>query len=195
MKTSVLLLGLALVAPLAAQTKKPQPSPKKAQSRVDAIMDLANDRMSTQIDVMFDDGDFLTVIQLLKVQAEMYPSDYEVWTNLGWMEENVEQWDAALATYVRYKRQNPNDPDGAFPEANFYFMKKLYAKVPPLMEPAIKEAKVHPNAYRILARSYEKQNMLTDAARVYRALSERDPNDGAAKANLKRVEGKINGAQ
>ena len=164
------------------------------KDRVGAIMDFANDRISTQIDAMFDDGDFPAVIQLLRVQAEMYPADYEVWTNLGWMEENVEQWDAALATYVRYKRQNLNEPDHALPEANFYFMRKMYAKVPPLMEEAIKNPKVHANSYRILARSYEKQNMLTDAARVYRLLVERDPNDGAAKANLKRVEGKLDGA-
>lgn len=161
-----------------------------APRRVDAIMDFANDRLSSQIDAMFDDGDFPAVIALLKVQAEMYPQDYDVWTNLGWMQENVEAWDAALATYVRYKRQNPNDPDAALPEANFYFMRKLYAKVPPLMEPAIK-GKCHANAFRILARSYEKQDMLKDAVRVYKALTLRDPNDGAAKANLKRVEDKI----
>lgn len=168
---------------------------QRAPDRVGALMDLASDRLSTQIDAFFEDGDFPAAIQLLKLQAEMYPADYEVWTNLGWMQENVEQWDAALATYVRYKRQNPNEPDAAFPEANFYFMKRLYAKVPPILEPAIKNPRVHANSYRILARSYEKQEMLADAARVYKALVERDPNDGAAKANLKRVEGKLNGAK
>ncbi len=161
-----------------------------AQNRVNAIMGFASDRLSTQIDAMFDDGDFPAVIQLLRVQAEMYPSDYEVWTNLGWMQENVEAYDAALATYVRYKRQNPKDPDAALPEANYYFMKKLYAKVPPLMEPAIK-GPCHANAFRILARSYEKQEMLGDAARVYKALIARDPNDLPAKANLRRIEGKM----
>lgn len=179
MKTLTLALALGLAAFGSAQA-----------NRVDAIMDFANDRMSSQIDAMFDDGDFPAVISLLRVQAEMYPADYEVWTNLGWMQENIQAWDAALVTYVRYKRQNPKDPDGALPEANFYFMRKLYAKVPPLMEPAIK-GKCHPNAFRILARSYEKQNMLGDAARVYKALTTRDPNDGAAKANLKRVEDKM----
>ena len=165
-----------------------------AQSRVDAIMGFANERLSNQIDVLFDDGDYPAVIQLLRVQAETYPADYDVWTNLGWMQENVQAYDAALATYVRYKRQNPKDPDNALPEANFYFMRKLYAKVPPLMEPAIK-GKCHPNAFRILARSYEKQDMLSDAARVYRALTARDPSDGQAKANLKRIEGKMGGGK
>ena len=153
-------------------------------------MGYANDRLSTQIDAFFDDGDFPASISLLKVQAEAYPADYDVWTNLGWMQENVEQWDAALVTYVRFKRQNPKDPDAALPEATFYFNRHLYAKVPPLMEDAIKGPS-HPNAYRILARSYEKQQMLGDALRVYKALVQRDPKDLPAQANVRRVEGKI----
>lgn len=183
MKLPLLLAGLAIAALGAAQGKTPD--------RTDAIMDEANSRLSTQIDVLFDDGDFPAVIQLLKFQAEMFPADYDVWTNLGWMEENVQAYDAALATYVRYKRNNAaTDPDAALPEATFYFNRHLYAKVPPLMEPAIK-GKCHPNAFRILARAYEKQGMLTDSARVYKALTVRDPSDGAAKANLKRIEDKI----
>lgn len=181
MKTLALVAALGLAAFAAAQ---------KSPSRVDAILDIANSRMSTQIDVLFDDGDFPATISLLKLQAEMYPADYDVWTNLGWMQENVEMWDSALATYVRYKRQNPKDPDAALPEATFFYNRKLYTKVPPLLEETIK-GKCHANAYRILARSYEKQDMLTDAVRVYKALTVRDPSDLTAKANLKRVEGKL----
>ena len=191
----LVLVGSAALA--AAQSSlPPTPSSRKRkegapEGRVDAIMAFANDRLSTQIDALFEDGDFPAVIQLLKIQAEAYPADYDVWTNLGWMQENVQEWDAALATYLRYKRQNPQDPDRALPEANFYFMRKLFAKVPPLMEPAIKSGKTHANAYRILARSYEKQEMLPDALRVYKALVARDPNDLSAKANVRRVEGKM----
>lgn len=187
MKTIALVAAVGLSAFGLAQSGVPG---QKTPSRVDEVLDVANARMSRQIDAMFDDGDFPASISLLRLQAEMYPADYDVWTNLGWMEENVEAWDSALATYVRFKRQNPNDPDAALPEASFYFNRKLYAKVPPLLETTIK-GKCHPNAYRLLARSYEKQDMLTDAARVYKALTLRDPEDGAAKANLKRVEGKL----
>ena len=185
------LLGLAALAAGASGQKPPAPlAPKAGESRVDAILGFATDRLATQIDAMFDEGDFPAVVQLLRLQAEAFPSDYEVWTNLGWMQENVHQYDAALATYVRYNRQNPKDPDRALPEANFYFMRKLYAKVPPLLEPAIK-GPCHPNAFRTLARAYDKMEMLPDALRVYKALVVRDPNDGAAKANVKRVEDKI----
>ncbi|RYG22600.1 hypothetical protein EON82_16640 [bacterium] len=186
MKPFALVVFVGLAALGSAQAAKKAAPP----SRVDTILDFANDRMSTQIDVLFEDGDYPAVISLLRVQAEAYPSDYDVWTNLGWMQENIQAWDTALATYARYRRQNAGDPDASLPEATFYFNRRLFSKVPPLMEPAIK-GKCHPNAFRILARSYEKQEMLTDAARVYKALIARAPNDGAAKANLKRVEGKL----
>ena len=189
MKTLTLAALLLLAASAPAQKPTAKPAPAKP-GRVDAIMDFANDRMSTEIDALFDDGDFPAAIGLLKVQAEAYPADYDVWTNLGWMQENVEQWDAALATYVRFDRQNPEDPDASFPEANFYFMRRAYAKVPPLLEPAIKRP-VHPNSYRVLAKAYERQGMLDDALRVYKALVVRDPTDLPAQANVRRVEAKI----
>ena len=182
---SLMMVG---VVGLAVAQKPLAPKPKA--DRVDAILEFANDRLATQIDAMFDDGDFPAVVQLLKLQAEAFPSDYEVWTNLGWMQENIHQWDAALATYVRYNRQNPQDPDRALPEAQFYSMRKVFAKVPPLLEPAIK-GPCHPNAFRILAKSYERMGMLPDALRVYKALVGRDPKDETAKANVRRIEGKM----
>ncbi len=152
MSTTMIIACLAALGVVgSAQAAAP------AQDKVDAIWAAANDRMSTQIDIWFEDGDFPTVIQLLKIQQGVYPADYEIATNLGWMLENIEKYDEALATYIRYRRENPEDPDAALPEATFYHLKRAYAKVPPLLEPAIKR-KPHANAYRILAQAYEKQN-------------------------------------
>src|SRR5580704_16446941 len=75
----------------------------KKLDRTDAIWNAINDRMLSQQDIWFDEGDFPAAIQILKVEAERYPSNYDVWTNLGWMQENVEDWDAALATYISYR--------------------------------------------------------------------------------------------
>jgi tetratricopeptide (TPR) repeat protein len=163
---------------------------QKAPSRISQIWGAADERIVTQQDLWFKDGEYPECIQLLKVEAERWPKDYEIWTNLGWMQENVEQWDAALATYVRYRRQNPQDPDAALPEAFYYQRQKLYAKVPELLEPAIKR-NCHPNNFRILASSYEKLKMYADSVRVWKAYLARAPNDGAAKHNLQRVEQKL----
>jgi tetratricopeptide (TPR) repeat protein len=177
---------LFALAALGATAMAADPDP----ARIDAIWSAARDRMLTQQDIWFDDGDFPACIQILKVEAERYPSDYDMWTNLGWMQENVEDWDSALATYIRYDRDNPQDPDAALPLAYYYFEKKLYSKLPELLEPSIKR-KCHPNNFRLLARAYEMQKMFSDSVRVWKVYLQRDPNDGAAKMNLARVEKKL----
>jgi len=186
MRFSARILSLLVLIVLSAAAFAKDPG----KTRIDQIWSAASDRMLSQQDIWFDDGEFPTCIQLLKVEAEKFPSDYEIWTNLGWMQENVEDWDAALATYIRFRRDNPQDPDAALPLATYYFMKKLYSKEPEILEPAIKR-NCHPNNFRILASSYEKQKMYSDSIRVWKAYLQRAPNDGAAKHNLDRVEKKL----
>lgn len=163
---------------------------KPQASRVDAILDAVNSRLAYQTDIWFDGGDFPRVVQLLRIHYGLEPGNYEVATNLGWMLENVEQWNEALAVYVRFRKMNPKDPDATYPEANFYFQKKAYAKVPALLEPSL-EKLPHPNSYRILAHSFERMKMFGDSKRIWQKYLKRFPNDQAAKANLKRVEGKV----
>lgn len=172
------LLSMALVAVAAvsmAQTPK---------TRVGQIWGAATNRMIDQQDIWFEDGDYLPSIQVLKLEAEKWPADYDIWTNLGWMEENVEEWDQALATYVRYRRQNPKDPDAALPEADYFNRKRLFSKVPELLEPEIKYPNCHRNNFVILARAYREMKMYADAVRVWKTLLKRSPNDGPAKHNL-----------
>lgn len=177
----VILGGLATCA--AAQTDA---------ERMNAIWRIAHERLELQNDYWFDAGDFPRAIQSLRVMNAVYQSDYEVATNLGWLLESTEAWDEALVVYIRYGKENAGDPDAAYPEANFYFMKKAFAKVPPLIEPTISK-KPHPNSFRILAHAYDRIGMLKDSARVWKAYIELAPKDEAAKVNLKRVENKMKG--
>jgi tetratricopeptide (TPR) repeat protein len=179
-------LCLLAVAALPATASDPEPD------RLKAIWSHAMARMELQNDYWFDDGDFPRCIQSLRMMNDVTPDEYETATSLGWLLESTEQWDDALAVYVRFGKQNPADPDAAFPEANFYFMKKAYAKVPPLLEPTI-GAKPHPNSFRILAHSYERLGLLEEASRVWKSYLEYVPSDGAAKVNLARVEKKLKG--
>ncbi len=150
--------GIALVLIVAGSAMAGQ---QGQPSRVDAIWNHAVDRLNSQTDQWFEDGDFPRVINLCKVLYALYPSDYEVATNLGWMLENIEKWDEALAIYIKFRHENPGNPDSAWPEANFYYMKKAYQKVPPILEPTLKmSSKPHPNSFRTLAHAYERMNQL-----------------------------------
>jgi len=160
--------------------------------RMDAIHEATVARLRTQIDVWFDRGDYPRLTQCLRYLATAEPGDYEAQTDLGWMLENMERYDEALAVYMRYRKAFPNQPDAAFPEAYFYFTHRAYAKVPPLLEPTL-EAHPHPDSFRILAHAYDRLGLLADSKRTWEALIAWHPNDLAAKANLEKVVKKING--
>jgi tetratricopeptide (TPR) repeat protein len=177
---------IALTALAAGSAQAATPSPE----RLAAIWSAAEDRVVTQLDAWFEEGDYPKCIQLLRIQAEMSPSDYDVATNLGWMHENVQDYDKATEAYEAYRQRNPQDDDAALALGEFYFRRKQYADVIPLMEPAIKR-KPHPNAFRILAHAYEKTGKLAESKRVWDTYIARAPDDLTAKANLRRVEGKI----
>ena len=166
-------------------------TPQASKQRLDEIWEAVDNRISQQIDIWFDDGDYPKSIHMLVFEAEYSPHNYDVITNLGWMQENVEEWDAALATYQQYRRNNPQDRDRALAEANYLFRRKKYDTIPALLEPLLKE-KPHPNNFRILAHTYERQKKFADAKRVWMALVALDPQDKTAALNLKRVEKKLN---
>jgi len=179
-----LILGLILTFARTA------PAPTADPQRVSEIWSAANDRLATQLDVWFDYGDFPKCIQLLKLQTSLYPADYDIATNLGWMQENVENYDSALATYTRFKDRNPSDPDNSLPVADFYFRRKAYQKVTATLGTQITKGS-HANAFRILAHAYERQGMLTDSKRIWERYLAMRPNDGAARNNLTRVNKKL----
>lgn len=182
-------IGFALTVGATALAAPQTDALTKAQRQA-AIDGAMRNRIADQTDIWFDDGDFPRIIQLLKALYEFSPTDYEVATDLGWMLENVEQYDAALATYVRYRKENAAMPDAAIPEANFYFMRRLYSKVPPILEKSIGPT-LHPNGFRILGHSYDRLGMLNDSRRVWKLYTDRYPQDLRAKENLRRVEDKI----
>ncbi len=178
----LLLMGALILAAL----------PSVAQNRVDDIWDAAANRMSNQNDRWFKDGDFPKCIQSLRMLNQLFPNNEEIVTNLGWLLESTQQPAEALAVYIRFKNNNPNDPNATFPEAFFYFNKKLWAKVPPLLEQSVKKKPApHPNSFRILAHSYDRLGRLTDSKRTWEAYLKMNPGDEAAKANLRKVENKI----
>lgn len=167
--------------------------PSKSLGRIAEIWKHADARMQRQADRWFDTGDFPRVVQLLKVRHMINAKNYERVTDLGWMLRNLERFDEELALYVAYRMAaQENDPDAAFPEANWYFERKLYAKVPPLLEPTIKQ-NPHPNTYRLLALAYERQTMLESAKRTWQAYLVNHPNDAQAKRNLERIVKKMSG--
>jgi tetratricopeptide (TPR) repeat protein len=183
------ILGMSALA-LAPCAKAQAPDSK----RIDAIWDIAQERMVRQNELWFKGGDYPRLIQCLRLQHGIFPHDYDVATNLGWMLENVESWDQALAVYIEFRNQNAGDPNSPYPEAYFYYMKKAYDKIPPLLEPTLAK-RPHPNSFRTLAHAYERLKLYADAKRVWVKYLSLAPDDLAAKANLAKVDKLLKGGK
>jgi tetratricopeptide (TPR) repeat protein len=191
-KSAIAVLAtLAVQGALAQTTQAPKAT---EQQRLDSIWYAATERMSQQVNLWYDHGEYLPAIQLLRMVMAIFPYDFDSASLLGWLQESTEDQAGALATYVDFRRNNPGDPDGPYLEAFYYFQKKLYAKIPPLLEPTMKMSPhPHPNTYRELAHSYERLNMVADAKRVWQSYLAIDPSDPAARTNLDRINKKLQG--
>lgn len=181
-------MGLLLVLASSLAMSQTPVDPK----RIDAIWTAAQNRMFRQSDYWFEAGEFLRSTNLLRFLWRLDPSNYEVATDLGWMLENVARYPEALSVYKEFRLANPNDPDAAYPEANYYFMKKEFDKVPPLLEPTLAK-NPHANSFRICAHSYERSGKLKESRDVWLRYLKQSPDDEMAKANLRRIEKKIGG--
>lgn len=145
-------------------------------------------RVGNESDGYFEDGDYRLVIELLRMTNAMYPDDYETVSNLGWMYGNIEDKASELDVYVKYMKLRPKDPEAYYPAGEFYFKEKKYAEAVAILEKALLlPGERHANTYRVLAGSYKRLEKLEDAARVYRLLVKKDPDDLAAKKNLSDV--------
>lgn len=180
------LAVVLLVLPLLARPVEVDPARERA------IWNAAARRFQERTDVWWEEGDYPRIIQLLRFQVALDPKDYERLDDLAWMLNNVEDTAGALALYVRMTRRFSDSPDGPISEAEFYFHRRAYAKVPPLLEPVI-ERGPQPNIYRMLAHSYERMGLLADALRVWDLYLAKSPDDAAAKNNRERVKRKLAG--
>ncbi len=197
MKLGLVFVGIALVSLGFSQAPKKEALgkakvPKSSSSREAEIWGAFNDRLTTQIDVWFKDGEFLKAIQIIGAQYELDPKDYEVATNLAWMLENVEEWDKGLAVYKRYAKDNADSPDAFQPLAESYFLKRKFTEAIAVLSPIVgKVPKLHPNMYRMLGTSYERVKKYKEAIPIWEMYIKLAPNDGQAKVNLERVKSKL----
>ncbi len=165
----------------------------QSDAEVEKILVAASrERMSQINDAWFHDGEYLPIIQSQYVLSQLNIHDEETWSNLAWMCQNTEQYDAQLAIVHKFSRLNSTYADGPYYEAQFYYLKKAFAKIPALLEPAIKlSPRPDDNAYRFLAHSYEKLGYLEDALRIWDMYIKLNPKDRVAVANRKKIQSKI----
>ena len=177
-----------IVAPFLVLLALPSVSQEAKSGATDRILSSARDRMVRQNDAWFHEGVFLPVIQNQEILVALDPNDEETWSVLSWMYQNIEDPGSQWVTTRRFAQANPTYVDAKYYEAEFLFAKKMYAKVPSLLEPLVKsDPPPDANVFRFLAHSYNRMGYYEDALRVWDAYLKSHPNDGQAKVNRQRV--------
>lgn len=161
-----------------------------SRARVSEIWDHIDNRVLMQTDIWYELGEFPSCVSLLRIQAAYSPDNYDACTNLGWMLENIERNDDALAVYLDFGKRHPNVGDAIFALGNAYFNMKDYKNSIKYLEPSL-DKNPSENSYRILAKAYEKEGKPLDAIRIWELELKRYPKEQTPIANIKRVKAKL----
>jgi tetratricopeptide (TPR) repeat protein len=153
------------------------------QAQQNPVLEAARAWMVDQNDEWYDDGEYLIVVQNLRTLCEEDPSDEDRWSDLVWMLGNVEDYAGQVAASARYRELNPDKADAAYYLAQFYFLRRAYARIPELMEPVVRsQPPPHPNCFRFLTNSYQRMGFFEDALRVVEEHIKAYPQDVTARA-------------
>jgi predicted Zn-dependent protease len=157
-----------------------------AQGRVDEMQSSYDKEMDALIDRYYHDGDYEKVTKLLRTYAKQHPDDPVISNNLAWMLFNTGKEPDSIVESLRFVRDNPNSEVGKIQLAQQFFTRKLYNRIPRILEPIIATTKAQ-NAFVMLGRAYEELGMLRSALRVHELRVKVFPNDANGRKNLEKV--------
>jgi hypothetical protein len=180
-------VGLVLAAVTFGSTLA-QPGPERAN----AIYENYKQRLTSTMDRYYHDGQYWTCIGYLRVRLGAAPADSHLSSDLVWMYGNVGEHDLAVAQAVRYRASYPTDAVAAEAEATIYRNRKLWERMPPILEPVLQFA-VTPNAFVLCAQAYEELGMLRQALRVLELRLQKIPSDLTAVKNRERIKKLLEG--
>ena len=158
------------------------------QRRVEEIMVYVDARADAETDGFFGLGDYPKAIQLQRIRYECRPWDGGLASDLVWMLGNVEYDAERLAVAIRFKNENPEDPDRGLFEAQAYWEWKMYARIPAVLEEDILQTPApHRNVFSLLSNAYSRLGYDKDVVRVLDVALRAYPNDGAFVRNRARA--------
>lgn len=170
------------------------PSFAQSPNRVAKMQDMLETEIVLKIDQAFHDGRYGDCLDGLYSQLCLYPTDSEVQGQIIFMWRNVEMESKAISEATRFRLDSQMDPMIAFNECTLYQLKKLYSRIPPILEPCFMNA-TNVQPILLLADAYEKQGLIGEALRVCKVLREKFPNDPSGVRQLQRLQNKMDGKE
>lgn len=170
------------------------PALAQSPNRITQMQDMLEAEIVLKIDQAFHDGRFGDCLDALYSQLSLHPTDSDVQGQIIFMWRNVTFESKAISEATRFRLESPMNPMIAFNEGTLYQVKKLFSRIPPILEPCFMNATtVQP--FILLADAYEKLGLIGEALRVCKVLRERFPADPSGRRQLQRLQNKMDGKE
>ncbi|GEM_PF-4807383 len=171
-------------------TWKPISIPPGRQ-RADIIYSRIFEKLEYRKDFLFHDGQYWECIGALQVQQGMYPEDGDINSTLVWMLGNVEREDLAFIEIHRFRQENPDNIVGALTEAEWCSTRKLWTRIPPILERLIAKSDIL-GTFVLLERAYMEMGQWHEAMRIL-LLRKEKLNDRAVDVKIERLKKMLGG--
>jgi hypothetical protein len=163
------------------------------QDRTASMWSGIGDALTKRADELYHSGEWESCVPILKMLRSMYPDDESVASDLVFMLKNNDRKDEALKEAIRYRNEHPKSVSAANDLALIYFQEKLYARIPPVLEPFVKISS-NIESFTMLGRSYEELGLPGEALRIWSERAKRLPSDPISKKNVDRLRRQVGGA-
>jgi tetratricopeptide (TPR) repeat protein len=183
----VVLSAVLLTASAEAAAKGTRRSAAQSQAVVGRVLGDVTDLVWTHGDYYWHEGRYEDQVAICRLVRSLDPGYAEAYSSGAWLLENLGRDDEALALYREGARAVPNDWHPHHDLGYFYYQHKRY---PEAIESLKKAVALGPPAYvwHMLAHSYDRSGDREQAIATWRRCLKLYPDDGAAQANLRRLE-------
>ncbi len=163
-----------------------------SKDRVDAIMARIGEGLDINADNEFQRGDFPLAAQMLKVKFEIDLTNEESAANLILLLRSMTDEVGALAVAMRFREENPQNPDRGLAEAQWYWQMRQFTRIPKILSPDImRTPPPHPNTFRLLGNAYDRLGFNADALKVWEQAVKVYPQDETFARNVEKAKKKL----
>jgi len=183
------LVFLPVFMAVAAQTSSAPPTDSPPPETLRLVQDVYSgvvDELNVRNDLHWHAGKYAEYVRICRLVAEIYPECEDAYSGGAWLMESLNRHDEGVAFLRLGISRNPKSCDLQFELAYFLFRHNRFTDALPYAEEgAHLDCSWH--SWHLLAHTYERLGRREDAIKTWRNTIEKWPDDGAAKANLERL--------
>jgi tetratricopeptide (TPR) repeat protein len=162
-----------------------------SDTQIDGITSAVVDGLWQRTDYWWHRGDYPRIIALDRLITEADPNFLEPYSNGGWLMESLGNNSDAEKYYRLGAERNPKKSYLWFSLGMFYYVTlKAYPKAIDSFHRAATAPDGGQKSWRMLAHSYERNNQMPEAIKIWQKLHAKYPTDGVIMHNLVEDQGR-----